>query len=51
MPEVSEFWSPLVYVLPLQLFTYYLAVARGAHPDLFQQNNPMQAAARRHYEL
>ncbi len=51
MPEVPEFWSPLVYVLPLQLFTYYLAVARGAHPDLFQQNNPMQAAARRHYEL
>ena len=51
LPEVPEFWSPLVYVLPLQLFTYYLAVARGAHPDLFQQNNPMQASARRHYEL
>ena len=51
MPETLEFWSPLVYVLPLQLFTYYLAVARGAHPDLFQQNNPRQAAARRHYEL
>ena len=51
LPVVPEFWSPLVYVLPLQLFTYYLAVARGAHPDLFQQNNPRQAAARRHYEL
>ena len=51
MPTVPEFWSPLVYVLPLQLFTYYLAVARDAHPDLFQQNNPRQAAARRHYEL
>ena len=51
MPAVPEFWSPLVYVLPLQLFTYYLAVARGTHPDLFQQNNPRQAAARRHYEL
>ena len=51
LPPVPEFWSPLVYVLPLQLFTYYLAVARGAHPDLFQQNNPRQAAARRHYEL
>ncbi len=51
MPVAPEFWSPLVYVLPLQLFTYYLAVARGAHPDLFQQNNPRQAAARRHYEL
>ncbi len=51
MPPVPELWSPIAYVLPLQLFTYYLAVARGAHPDLFQQNNPMQAAARRHYEL
>ncbi len=51
LPVVPEFWSPLVYVLPLQLFTYYLALARGAHPDLFQQNNPRQAAARRHYEL
>lgn len=51
LPVVPEFWSPLVYVLPLQLFTYYLTLARGAHPDLFQQNNPRQAAARRHYEL
>ncbi len=51
LPVMPEFWSPLVYVLPLQLFTYYLAVARGAHPDLFQQNNPRQAAARHHYEL
>ena len=51
LPAVSEFWSPLVYALPLQLFTYYLALARGAHPDLFQQNNPRQAAARQHYEL
>ena len=51
LPVTPEFWSPLVYALPLQLFTYYLALARGAHPDLFQQNNPRQAAARRHYEL
>ena len=51
MPPVAEFWSPLVYVQPLQLFTYYLAVARGTHPDLFQQNNEKQAAARRHYDL
>ena len=51
MPLVPEFWSPLVYVLPLQLFTYYLALDRGTHPDLFQQDNPKQAAARRHYDL
>ena len=51
LPPVSEFWSPLLYIIPLQLFTYYLAVARGTHPDLFQQDNPKQAAARRHYDL
>ncbi len=51
MPPVSDFWSPLAYVLPLQLFTYYLALARGAHPDLFQQDNSRQAAARQHYQL
>ena len=51
MPQVDEFWSPLVYVVPLQLFTYSLALARGRHPDLFQQDNPAQAAARKHYDL
>ena len=51
MPPIPDFWSPLVYVMPLQLFTYYLALARGAHPDLFQQDNSRQAAARQHYEL
>ncbi len=51
LPAVAEFWSPLVYVLPLQLFTYYLALARGTHPDRFQQDNPKQANARRHYDL
>ena len=51
LPALSEFWSPLVYVVPLQLFTYYLALARGTHPDLFQQDNPKQAAARQHYDL
>ena len=40
LPPVPEFWSPLVYVLPLQLFTYYLAVARGAHPDTLAASAP-----------
>ena len=51
LPNLPEMWSPLVYIVPLQLFTYYLAIARGTHPDLFQQDNPKQAAARRHYDL
>jgi glucosamine--fructose-6-phosphate aminotransferase (isomerizing) len=31
--EVHELLSPLVYVLPGQLFAYYLAVTRGVDPD------------------
>jgi glutamine---fructose-6-phosphate transaminase (isomerizing) len=51
VPNMPEFWSPLAYVVPLQLFTYYLSLTRGSNPDLFRQNNPKQAAARQHYEL
>ena len=51
LPSLPEIWSPLAYVIPLQLFTYYLALARGKHPDRFQQDNPRQAQARAHYEL
>ena len=51
MKPLPELWSPLACVVPLQLFTYYLALHRGKHPDLFQQDNPKQAAARAHYGL
>ena len=51
MTPLPELWSPLACVVPLQLFTYHLALHRGKHPDLFQQDNPKQAAARTHYDL
>ena len=51
MKPLPELWSPLACVAPLQLFTYHLALQRGKHPDLFQQDNPKQAAARVHYNL
>ena len=51
LPAMPELWSPLAYVVPLQLFTYHLALARGFNPDLFQQDNAKQAAARVHYQL
>ena len=51
MKPLPELWSPLACVVPLQLFTYHLALHRGKHPDLFQQDNPKQAAARAHYGL
>lgn len=33
MPEVDELLSPIVYVVPLQLLAYHLAVLRGNDPD------------------
>ena len=51
LPDCPEYLMPIASVVPLQLFTYHLALARGTHPDLFQQDDPLQAAARTHYDL
>ncbi len=51
LPDCSPSLMPIASVVPLQLFTYYLALARGTHPDLFQQDIPAQAAARAYYDL
>ena len=51
LPDCPGWLMPIASVVPLQLFTYHLALARGTHPDLFQQDDPLQAAARTHYDL
>ena len=51
LPDTPSYLTPIPSVVPLQLFTYHLALARGTHPDLFQQDIPGQAAARVHYDL
>lgn len=51
LPDCSGYLMAIASVVPLQLFTYHLALARGTHPDLFQQDDPLQAAARTHYDL
>lgn len=33
IPETDELFSPLLSVIPLQLFAYYMALARGCDPD------------------
>lgn len=33
MPKVDELLSPIVYIVPLQLLAYHLAVLRGNDPD------------------
>ena len=51
LPRVSEALSPIVYVVPLQLFTCWLALHRGRNPDTFRLDDPSHLAAREHYSL
>lgn len=50
-PACPEVFSPIVYLVPLQLFTYWLALELGHNPDVFRLNDPKHIAARRHYTL
>ncbi len=51
VPDCEELFEPIVYLIPLQLFTYWLAVERRINPDTFRLDDPRFAAARRHYAL
>ena len=51
LPSVFEYLTPIVYLLPLQLFTYWLALDRGHNPDVFRLDDPTHQAARTHYKL
>ena len=51
LPRAGALIAPIVGVVPLQLFAYHLALARGTHPDLFQQDVAGQAAAFAHFNL
>ena len=45
VPAVPPPFQSLVCLLPLQLFTYHLALVRGANPDCFRLNDARFAAA------
>ena len=45
VPEVPEPFSALTCLLPLQLFSYHLALARGTNPDSFRVEDPRFARA------
>ncbi len=49
LPAVPEALTPIVYLVTLQLFTYWLAVRAGQNPDTFRLNNPVYMAAREKY--
>lgn len=51
LPKVPEFLTPIVYLVPLQLFTYWLALDRERNPDVFRLDDARHQAARNHYQL
>lgn len=50
-PAASEWLSPLLHVVPLQLLAYYSALACGINPDMCRRDQPAHDRARRHFEL
>ncbi|MCH8062965.1 MAG: SIS domain-containing protein [Chloroflexi bacterium] len=49
LPALPEALTPIVYVVALQLFTYWLAVRAGRSPDTFRFDDPVYMAARERY--
>ena len=45
VPQVPEPFDALTCLLPLQLFAYHLALARGTNPDAFRTDDPRFARA------
>lgn len=46
IPDVQELLSPILTVVPLQLFTYHLALRRGVNPDTMRGDQPAHGRAR-----
>src|SRR5262249_31816379 len=46
LPVVDELLSPILAVVPLQLFTYHLALKRGVNPDTMRADQPTHGRAR-----
>lgn len=49
LPDVPEIISPIPFVVPLQLFAYYLATGKGINPDLLHRDDERYLAARAQY--
>ena len=46
LPVIDELLSPILSVVPLQLFTYHLALHRGVNPDTMRADQPAHGRAR-----
>ena len=51
LPPTPDFLTSIAYLVPLQLFTYWLAVERGHNPDTFRMDYPTHKAALDHTVL
>jgi glutamine---fructose-6-phosphate transaminase (isomerizing) len=51
LPEVDELLSPILAVVPLQLFTYHLALLFGVNPDTMRGDQPAHGRARKQMAL
>lgn len=49
LPDVPEIISPIPFIVPLQLFAYYLAAGKGINPDLLRRDDERYLAARAQY--
>ena len=50
VPEAPEWLSAFIQIVPLQLLSYFTALARGLNPDTGRQDQPAHAAASKHYK-
>ena len=46
IPEIDELLSPILTVVPLQLFIYHTAIRRGVNPDTTRSDQPAYGRAR-----
>ena len=46
LPPIPELLTPILSVVPLQLFTYHLALHRGINPDTMRAHQPAHGRAR-----
>jgi glucosamine--fructose-6-phosphate aminotransferase (isomerizing) len=51
LPETPVWLAPFVHLVPLQLLTYHVALARGCNPDTGRQDQEQHARAHKVYKL
>lgn len=50
LPDLPEVLSPVPFIVPLQLFSYFMSVDKGLNPDLIHRDDERQRVARSRYQ-